>query len=230
MIGVGVYVSVTLLFKIGKYELQGECGYTLEEIVQAFGHEQGENIFSFSAGEEEARLAQTLPYLESVRIRRRLPDTVVFIVTPAKETYSIPVAEGAAVLSEGLRILRIAAEAPAELCRLEGLTIENAAVGSVFQAPAPEQQALLEELLSALKESGIQGIRQIDLSDSYDLWFTAHDGKVKVLLGTTVKLEYKLETVYKLLTDDLLPGSEGTLDVTAAPSTGKTIFKQDMTK
>ncbi|MDO5601228.1 MAG: FtsQ-type POTRA domain-containing protein [Oscillospiraceae bacterium] len=230
LVGVGIYVSVTLLFKIGKYEIQGECLYTLEEMTEAFGHAQGENIFSFSLSDAEKQIAQKLPYLESIKVRRRLPDTIVFIVEPAKESYCAAGAGGFVVLSEQFKILRTADQAPLELCLIDGINAKSTVAGTAFQAENEEQQALLEELLPALEESGISGIGQIDLTDSYALSFTVNGGNIRVLLGTTVKLDYKLKTVYKMLTDELAPDSRGTLDVTAAPSTGKTIFKQDVTK
>ncbi|MFR9161847.1 MAG: FtsQ-type POTRA domain-containing protein [Ruthenibacterium lactatiformans] len=76
----------------------------------------GENLFGFNTAEAQQAIAAALPYLESVEIKRRLPDTVVITATPAVETYTVESAAGWAVLSQSYKVLRVDAEAPAGLC------------------------------------------------------------------------------------------------------------------
>lgn len=230
LIVLGVYASVALVFKIEKFEVQGSSRYRTEEIIAAFGHKQDESIFAFHIGGEEKKMMQMLPYLETIKVRRRMPDTVVFIVEPAEETYAVQAAEGYVVLSENKKILRTAPSRPIGLCEILGTKAKTSTVGTLFEAETLEQQQLLDELLPLLRESEIKDIRQLDISDPFDLKFTAWKGDIQVLLGTSVKLEHKLRTVDKLLTQEIPAGSKGVLDASAAPTTGKTIFRQGDTK
>lgn len=121
LVGLGTWFSVTVWFKIETFTLEGESPYSLEEITAVFGHEPGENMFSFGAASAARRIEQSLPYIETLAVRRRLPGTVVFKAEPAVETYSMAQDGVVAVLSANRKVLRLAEELPAGLVRIDGL-------------------------------------------------------------------------------------------------------------
>lgn len=125
LIGAGIWYSVDILFKIENFVVMGEkeapLPYTEEEILANFPKQVGDNMFEFDAGELAKEMQQRLPYAETVAIRRRLPNTLVFTVTPATETYCMVWGSGYAVLSAQLKTLRIAEEYPAGLVEIKGL-------------------------------------------------------------------------------------------------------------
>lgn len=129
LIGVGAGVSVALLFKIDKFELQGEVPYSLEEIQDVFGYEVGEHMYSFSAGKEKGRIEATLPYIETMTIRRKLPNTVVFKAEAAEEAWCIPYEDSYVVVSDQLKVLRVADEAVDGLMLIKGLSWLDAKPG-----------------------------------------------------------------------------------------------------
>lgn len=122
LIAAGVWFSVSVLFKIDKFEIQGECPYTLQELEAVFGHAPGDNMYGFSVQNAEERMEQNLPYIEQVVIRRRLPSTIIFRVTPAVETFYIPYAGGFAILSDSRKVLAEVTEEPTHLTRIDGLS------------------------------------------------------------------------------------------------------------
>ena len=80
VIGVGVYLTVTMLFKINTLEVavDGEVvqevgGYSSAEILQALGVHAEENIFSFDPAEKAAALEKQFPLLENIRVERDYP-------------------------------------------------------------------------------------------------------------------------------------------------------------
>lgn len=129
LIAAGAWFSITVLFKIDKFEVQGESRYTAEELAEVFGHSPGDNMYGFSADNAEKRIEAALPYIEQVTIRRRLPSTIVFKVTEAVETFCVPWQGQYAVLSGQMKVLRMAAEEPAGLLRIEGLSYLLVEVG-----------------------------------------------------------------------------------------------------
>lgn len=137
----GVCFSLTVLFKIERYSIQGESPYSEEEIIAVFGKQPGDNMFGFTVGASERQLEQSLPYLESVSIRRRLPDTIVFRVEPAVETYYIVQDGQVAVLSATRKLLRLADAEPEGLTRIIGISNVEMVVGlplSVIDSGTPE--------------------------------------------------------------------------------------------
>lgn len=117
----GAWLSVNLLFKIEKFELEGESPYTVEQVAAAFGLGEGDNMYGFSVGGAAERITTSLPYIEAVNIRRRLPSTILFQVTGAAEGYAVPCDEGVAVLSTQRKVLRVVDAVPEGLVRIEGL-------------------------------------------------------------------------------------------------------------
>ena len=221
-IGTGFLLSVTVLFQISDYRVDGECIYSQEELVEAFGHEPGENMFRFKISEAEEEMTKELPYLESIKVRRSLPETVVFIVTPAQEKYSIETSAGILVLSGSLRILRTAQAAEEGLCVITGLQPESNKVGDWVSSGDATTDELVKTVLDAVDASEFGPITAIDFTDPYDIILT-YDGRIKVKLGTTAQLEYKLEMVKKTLEDSYFTDTTtGTLDASDA---GKTTFR-----
>lgn len=221
-IATGFLLSVTVLFQIGGYRVDGECIYSQEELVEAFGHELGENMFRFKISEAEEQMAQKLPYLETVKVRRRLPDTVVFIVTPAQERYCIETASGTLVLSESLKILRVASSAESGLCTITGLQPQSSAIGDSLSTADASTDELVKTVLTALDESGLEPVTSIDFTDPYDI-LLGYDGRIQIKLGTTAQLSYKLEMIKKTLEDSYF--TDSTTGVLDASDAGKTTFR-----
>lgn len=128
LVALGVALSVTVLFKVEGFRLEGpEKGtepdtgiYTEDAILAALNVPLGENIFQFSLAEKEQAMAAALPYLETIQVRRSLPGTVVVRVTPAVERYAIGCAGGWAVLSGRFKVLQVAPDAPEGLVQITG--------------------------------------------------------------------------------------------------------------
>lgn len=121
LIALGVWFSFSILFKIEKYEVQGEVPYSAEQLAEAFGHEPGSNMFGYVKSGAEQRIERKLPYVETVSIRRRLPSTIIFRVTPAAEEYCFVHSSGFVVMNSGRKVLRVAEEAPDGLVYIYGL-------------------------------------------------------------------------------------------------------------
>lgn len=137
LIGVGLTLSVTVLFKVKEFRVENldktmpaNTGiYTEEAILGALAVPVEQNMFQFSAKEREQAMAVALPYLETVRVRRSLPSTLVVQVAPAVETWCAETDAGWLVLSEGLKIMKIEAAQPDGLPVIRGLQAEAPQAG-----------------------------------------------------------------------------------------------------
>lgn len=261
LIGVGVALSVTVLFKVEGYTVQNldkttpaDTGlYTEEQIIAALGIPVGENIFRFSIAEKERDMALDLPLLEVIRVRRSLPGTLVVQVQPAVAAYCLQTSAGWATLSEQLKVMEVGPAQPSGLTVITGLTPETPVAGQPLampaQTPAPsstpqasatpepgqedaapqasaapgtdggEALEILRELLEQLASEErplLAGVTAIDLASVTELGFT-YEGRVKVLLGTSNNLDYKLQWAYNILTNadgkGLAATDTGTLDI-----------------
>ena len=116
----GIYLTVTMLFKINAIRVAGPDGadlteaggYTSSQILDALGVQVEENIFSFDPAEKAAMLEKEFPLLEQIQVKRVYPSTVVVEVKPATPAYAIQTDTGWISLSAGLKILSTEAEQP----------------------------------------------------------------------------------------------------------------------
>ena len=128
VIAAGVYLTVTMLFKISSIQVQTADGtqvaevggYASEQILQALGVHTEENIFSFDPGQKSKELEKVFPMLEFIHVERQYPGTVVVQVTEARPTYAMQVEGGWLTLSASLKILSKDAAQPAGLATLYG--------------------------------------------------------------------------------------------------------------
>ena len=127
VIAAGIYLTVTMLFKINTIEVRtadgvvSEAGgYSSEQILQALGVQKEENIFSFDPAAKAAALEKVFPMLEDIRVERDYPSTVVVRVTEAQPAYAMQTAKGWLTLSAGLKILAADSAQPTGLPTLYG--------------------------------------------------------------------------------------------------------------
>ena len=124
VIAAGVYLTVTMLFKISSIQVQTADGtqvaevggYASEQILQALGVHTEENIFSFDPGQKSKELEEAFPMLEFIHVERQYPGTVVVQVTEARPTYAMQVEGGWLTLSASLKILSKDAAQPSGPC------------------------------------------------------------------------------------------------------------------
>lgn len=149
VVGVGVALSLTVLFKVDTFRIENMDGstpadtgiYTEDAILGALGVPVGENMFQFSASDKEKSMMISLPYLERVEVRRRLPSTLVIRVEPAVETWCAQSDSGWLTLSDGLKIMAISEEQPQGLPALLGLDIDAPVAGYALQLKKPTATA-----------------------------------------------------------------------------------------
>lgn len=220
---VGFILSVTVLFPIKTFRVDGDTIYSEEELITAFGHPEGENIFRFNMKKSEAAMMQTLPYLESIKIRRSLPSTVVFIVEPAVETYYIQTTTGVIVLSANFKVLRIADVPPENTCRIIGA--EDIAVGTpgnMLVLTNADTQDLMQTVIAHLKTWIPTGVTYIDISSQLEITLI-YENRFLVKLGTINNIDYKLEMLSTTLNTQIGAEETGQLDASYA---GKVFYAE----
>lgn len=227
LMAVGFILSVTVLFKVKHIVVENldkttpaNTGiYTEDAILGALAVPLEENLFGFSAAEKQAEMELQLPYLETIRVRRRLPDTVVVQVAPATESWCAKTDSGWAILSDGLKVLKVQTDQPADLPVITGLGVSEPTAGRFLSLTTEAQSEQIAGLMEQLYAQDLAGsCTRIDMGLGTDAYFV-YDGRVKVLLGTFNNLDYKLSVAALLLKNEsgeyLSSTDRGTLDVSS---------------
>ena len=232
VIGVGVYLTVTMLFKINTLEVavDGEVvqevgGYSSAEILQALGVHAEENIFSFDPAEKAAALEKQFPLLENIRVERDYPNTVVVRTNAATAVYAMQTSGGWLSLSAGLKILDKDSAQPdlIILCggepvsttpgtQLEfetgpsgpssGSAASDSAASSEAGPPTDKRLESLNTLLTALDSSELGADVTRIEFEDPEQMAFLYQGRISVLLGTLNELDYKLRLAKYVLLDE----------------------------
>ena len=130
-------LALTIFFKVNTISVEGAMRYSAEEIVTNMDVREGDNLYLWNKVKVSNALMERLPYLESVQIRRHLPDALVVTVTECTATVAVPSDGGYYYLSEQGKVLEQNA-ADGGLPLVTGMTLSGLTPGQmVRQALAP---------------------------------------------------------------------------------------------
>ena len=231
VIGAGIYLTMTMLFRINSIQVQTPdgkqvteiAGYSADSILQQMGVQLEENIFSFEPGEKAAVLEQNFPLLGSIKVIRDYPNTVVVQVTEAVPAYAVQNGSKWLVISDKWKILSEESTQPEGLCTLYGGKLQDTAPGQGFwfvdDADAAsasgsetaesestvstenDRMEALRTLRSKLEEYGLS--QDVTRLEVADTEQLAflYQDRISVLLGTLNDLDYKLDRARYVLTN-----------------------------
>ena len=231
VIGAGIYLTMTMLFRINSIQVQTPdgkqvteiAGYSADSILQRMGVQLEENIFSFEPGEKAAVLEQNFPLLGSIKVIRDYPNTVVVQVTEAVPAYAVQNGSKWLVISDKWKILSEESTQPEGLCTLYGGKLQDTTPGQGFcfvdDADAADasgseiaesesavstetaRMEALRTLRSKLEEYGLS--QDVTRLEVADTEQLAflYQDRISVLLGTLNDLDYKLDRARYVLTN-----------------------------
>lgn len=207
-------VGMSIFFKVGRVTVSGAEKYTQWDIQQASGIRNGDGLLGLSKAQISARICQKLPYVETVRVGIKLPDTVHIEITERTVVYAIEdTASGWWLLNGEGRIIDSCDAAKTNgHTRILGVRIQNAAIGQQAVAaeqvtdptaetpvpPAVSAKSQLDAailLITALEKNGVMGVVDtVNAADPNGLGLL-YEGRFQVLLGDTARLDYKISAM-----------------------------------
>lgn len=212
-----IIAAMTLFFRVGDIVVTGQKRYTAEEIQAASGVELGSNLYLLNKYDIVRAITKELPYIEDIRVNRKLPDTLLIEVRESGRPFALVQDGSAWLISAGGKIVEQVPEARAgEYGRISGCQLLAPSVGTSI-ALATEyatQESSLLALLEALEAAGlsenVDGIRLDDLGSlnmDYIGRFT-----VRMAYGADYDWELKKLTA-TLESDKIQDNMTGTIDL-----------------
>ena len=215
---VAVLLSMVIFFRVQTIEVVGNGYYSPEEIVQAAGVAEGDNLLTVSRGSVAGNVMAQLPYLESVRVTRRLPHTLLLTVS----TYAVADTAGDwyLITANGKVTEKVEAREAKSHIQVTEPIIDPPTVGEIIKVHAAEGEELaaqgqLNALTSILTEIEnaelVKQIVSVSVPSSYHIT-VSYEGRFEVDLGNTERLDYKLEFLKKVIAEQKEYAS-GTIDL-----------------
>ncbi|WP_027398722.1 cell division protein FtsQ/DivIB [Anaerovorax odorimutans] len=198
------------LFDIQKIKVENNNYYTSEQVISIAKAKAGKNLFKVSTSDMKERLLKD-SYIKSVKVKRRLPDTIKIIVEEREEYAAIPYGEEYVIIdSEGMVLRKVSIEP--KLTILLGMTVKNIDTGTPLEV---EENSLLTDTLSMLKKMEKYDLyfKKIDISN---IIIKAYIYDQLICEGTPENILNNMETLQEVLYDYYSKGiKRGTIKVGA---------------
>ncbi len=245
--------GISIFFKVDSVKVAGNEKYSVRTVELASGIEKGDNLLTFGKAKASGKIMAALPYVESVRIGIKLPDTVNIEIKEVDAVYAIR--DGGdnwwLMSSLGRVVEKVEAGIADDYMQIFGVEL---------QTPVPAQQALAfepqtqtdstgesteqplvtvpitvtaaDKLTAALsilqyleKEELFDNVVSLDVSSlgNIQLWYGQ---QYKVMLGDTSQLGYKIHLLNGAINGEngLKEYDSGILDITFTTSQGESVI------
>ncbi|MBQ4581989.1 MAG: FtsQ-type POTRA domain-containing protein [Oscillospiraceae bacterium] len=190
-----VAAAMAVFFKAEKIEVSGNSRYTAQQVVDVCGVEQGDNLFFMNKYEVAGRISQALPYVESVSINRKLPESLRIRVTECVCDVALEQAGGVWLLCQTGKVVDFVEVKPEGSAVVTGVTLAEPAVGGSLAAAEGSEAALAElrALLDHLRAKGmLADVQEIHLEREDCVSFRYLD-RLNVEIPWESDLDYKLD-------------------------------------
>ena len=225
LIGTLIYILLSPLFNIKDVTVTGNNKLSREEIISLSEIRTEENIFKTSKNDIKNRI-KTNPYVENVKIRRKLPDKVEIIVVERVATYMLPFANSYVYINNQGYMLEITSQ-KANLPIITGFSTpeENLHEGERLLS---EDLVKLGEVLQIIESANANGIQElitkIDISNRQDYTIMLEKEKKLVHMGDVSNLSTKMSYINKIIQDEA--GIEGEIFVNTDLTNKGAVFRE----
>ena len=198
IISILVILATTVLFPINnvKIEYSGKV-YTQKDIRAVADVNTGENMIMLNQSSLEKRITTKLPYIGSVELKKKVPDTVIIIPKETKATICIKNNDEYLLLDNNYKLLEKTKKANKKLMAINGLKIEKCEVGKTVTFKEQDLFQYTQTIQKALAKTKLK-INYIDLKNNADVTVYL-DKRFKIRLGTFNDLNEKLDFAVKML-------------------------------
>lgn len=216
---VGLVLVFSLFFKINTVTISGDKVYSDKMVTEKSGIEIGGNLFKVSEAKLSQKLSKDLPYIKSVTIERKLPDTIIINIEAAKEVAAITTKKGFVLLDETGKVLdKNASILKENVAVINNVKLKEYIEGEKVVLTDEKKTEALIKLFEAIKNADMQLLTEIDLKNVNDIKIK-YDDRITFAVGSLTNIETKFARGVAALEkeNEINAYSEGTLDLKTEP-------------
>lgn len=212
IIGGIVFALVSPIFNISDIEVNNNNQIATETIVSLSQLQVGQNLFRFNKSKVEKEI-KTNPYVESVSIKRKLPNTIEITIEERNRNYNVEFLNGYAYINNQGYILEIS-EQKLDLPVIQGISTEQEQIveGNRLNAEDLGKIETVIQIMNICKNYELdQKVSSIDITNKSDYIIYMEEEKKTIHLGDESNLSNKMLYVPTILSEN--QGKEGTIYV-----------------
>lgn len=228
---IAITFGISIFFKVETVTVSGMEKYTAWDVKEASGIQEGDNLLMLNKPKAYGNIKVKLPYVKSVRIGIKLPDTVNIFIEELEVVYAIKADDGSTwlIAADGRVVEQINASTATNYTNVLGVQLSSPKSGGQAAASEGTPNAAGEEgqpqtvtaaerletaltILQYLEANGIIGeADSVDVTNMGDLqlWYGQ---QYQVKLGDNTQLSRKISEM-KAAIDQMDDYQSGELDV-----------------
>lgn len=192
---IAVFAALGLFFKVSEIKVTGTVKYTPEEIISVSGIELDNSIFFVGTGSAEIAIKNAFPYVDSVRIVRRLPGTVEIELSESVAVAAVSSGGSRYLIDSDGRILeKISGEAEG-IIDIRGVTPVSPTVGEALELGDGESVRLrcLKDTVVKLESAGMAGdVKWLDISNMAAITFLYNGYEINIRGTEELELKFSM--------------------------------------
>jgi cell division protein FtsQ len=186
------------IFQVKTIAVEGVHSLTDEKVISLSGIQQGDNFFYLDTWHAKKDLRQN-PFVETVQIRRALPNNVTIAITERKSVGYIVTSDGYIQVGEDGRLLAIQQTlSNYSLPVISGVELSELPEIGGFIKNEKLKQAL--EILQNCDQSLLDNIAELNVGQEYYILAYTNQ-KLEVRLGGLDHIEQRLQNLNEILTN-----------------------------
>lgn len=219
VISVGIVLVLSVFFKIGTVTIKGDKVYSNKQVILQSGVSVGDNLFRVNEEKLNETLPRELPYIDKVKLDRKLPDTVIITVTATREVAALQTGTSFVLVDHTGKVLDKDASMLREgVAVVSGVNAKNIVEGETITLKNEKLTDEFITLLQGIKESKINLLTEINITKTgeYEL---RYDDRITIKLGTADNVVVKLKRAMAAIEKENQINSyeEGVLDLRTEP-------------
>mgnify|MGYP004543037977 CR=1 FL=1 len=212
IVGGVVFALVSPIFNIKEINVLNNEQILTETIVSLSQLQIGQNIFRFNKNKVQNEI-KTNPYIESVTIKRKIPNKVEITIEERKKNYNVEFLNGYAYINNQGYILEIS-EQKLDLPVIQGIStdVEDITEGNRLNTQDLNKLEIVIQIMNICKDYELDTkVSTIDITNKSDYILYMEEEKKIIHLGDETNLSNKMLYVPAILEEN--KDKEGTIYV-----------------
>ncbi|MFI3313080.1 MAG: FtsQ-type POTRA domain-containing protein [Eubacteriales bacterium] len=210
-----VFVAgIAIFFRVEEIAVTGNALYTVEELQNASGVEEGDNLLILSKGDVAGSIMAVLPYVEEVRISKELPNRLTITIVESEASYMVSGDDGNwwLINSEG-KLLEQADAIAGTYPTISDLVVIEPVAGMDMETENPDVADAAVAVMKQLESTDYLGkIVEINVEKPYEI-IMYYEDIYQIELGGYDQMSYKIQYLTAVL-EQLRETETGIIDLT----------------
>ncbi len=217
-------IVIFTAFRVSAIDVQGDTVYTDDEIFEASGIKEGDNLLFVDVTKPKALIEAALPYAANVQITKKLPHTLVIRIETAKQEYAVEISKGTyAITDASFKVLEHSGVVPEGVTPVEGPAPIKYQPGTVLSfsdnSDTDASLELITEISDSIAKYGYEDVNLISISTNTNIYIIYNE-RLLLRLGDSSNIESKLSLAKRIIEDCDAPDKDAVGGTESVPVTG----------